>query len=143
MGSVPVVLVVLDSNILLSALLSPHGTPARIYDEWQDGRFTLVTCPHQIDEIRVASRYPKLRSILKPHLVGKMVNSLQHASVIENAPRKYTADDPTDAFLLDLAEYAKVDYVVTGDKRSGLLKRKRIGNARILTAAYFMSNVLR
>ena len=35
--------VVLDSNILLSALISPHAPPHRIYQAWRQGRFELVT----------------------------------------------------------------------------------------------------
>ncbi len=69
--------VVLDSNIFLSALLSPHGPPHMIYRAWRGGRFELVTCTIQLDELRRASRYPKFRGILQPHRVGQMVNNLQ------------------------------------------------------------------
>ena len=46
---------VLDSNILFSALISPHGPPHRIYQAWRERRLALVTCPAQLDEIRRAS----------------------------------------------------------------------------------------
>ena len=59
--------VVLDSNVLLSALISPHGAPHRIHEAWRGRRFELVTCPTQLDEIRRASSYPRLRAILQPH----------------------------------------------------------------------------
>jgi len=39
--------VVFDSNILLSALLSPYTPPHTIYQAWRHGRFTLVTCAIQ------------------------------------------------------------------------------------------------
>ena len=48
--------VVLDSNVLLSALISPHGAPHRVYEAWRERRFDLVTCPTQLDEIRRASK---------------------------------------------------------------------------------------
>jgi len=48
--------VVLDSNILLSALISPHGPPDRIYRAWRAARFELVTSSAQLEEIRRASR---------------------------------------------------------------------------------------
>jgi predicted nucleic acid-binding protein len=38
---------------------------------------------------------------------------------------------------------AAADFLVTGDKRAGLLSRKRIGTARILTAAAFCRDALR
>lgn len=36
---------VLDPNVLVSALLSPTGTPARIVLAWAEGRFELVVSP--------------------------------------------------------------------------------------------------
>jgi predicted nucleic acid-binding protein len=44
--------VVLDTNILVSALISPAGHPAAIYDAWEDGKFTLLTCAEHLDELR-------------------------------------------------------------------------------------------
>ena len=81
--------VILDSNILLSALLSPHGPPHRIYQAWRRGRFDLVTCRMQLDEIRRASRYPKFRTIPQPHRVGRMVNNLQGAIAVDRLPGGY------------------------------------------------------
>ncbi len=42
--------VVLDTNILVSALISPAGNPARIYSAWEDGFFTLLCCAQQFEE---------------------------------------------------------------------------------------------
>jgi predicted nucleic acid-binding protein len=36
--------VIPDSNILFSALISPHTPPHRIYQAWRQGVFELVTC---------------------------------------------------------------------------------------------------
>jgi putative PIN family toxin of toxin-antitoxin system len=135
--------VVLDSNILFSALISPHGPPHRIFQAWREKRFELVTCSIQLEEIRRASRYPKFREMLKPHRVGRMVNDLQGALLIDGPPGDHEAADPHDTWLLGLADVARADYLVTGDKRAGLLSRIRVGNARILTAAAFCRIVLR
>lgn len=129
--------VVLDSNILLSTLLSPHGPPHRIYQAWQKKRFTLITTGIQLDELRRASRYPKFRIVLQPHRVGRLLNNLQGATTIDQLPGGYEAADPSDAWLLALADTGSADYLVTGDKRSGLLERRHVGRARILTAAAF------
>ncbi len=56
--------VILDSNILFSALISPYSPPCRIYQAWKEGVFELVTYDEQLDEIRRASRYPKFKNIL-------------------------------------------------------------------------------
>ena len=44
--------VVLDTNSLVSALISSAGHPAAIYGAWEDGKFTLLTCAEQLDELR-------------------------------------------------------------------------------------------
>jgi len=130
-------LVVLDSNVLFSALISPGGAPHTIYEAWRQGEFDLVTCEEQLDELRRASRYPKFKGILQPHLVGLMLNHLQRAQVFERVPAKHKAKDPHDSYLLNLADLSEAHYLVTGDKRAGLLELKRVGNARILSASAF------
>lgn len=134
--------VVLDTNILLSALISPHGKPDVIYRAWRSARFEIVTSRLQLDEIRRASRYPKFRAVLQPAKVGTMVNNLQRAVVLEELSLTAEADDPDDAFLLAMALVGNADYLVTGDRRAGLLQRGYIERTRIVTPAVFCAEVL-
>lgn len=134
--------VVLDTNILLSALISPHGSPDIIYRAWRAGRFELVTSTTQLDELRRANRYPKLKAILQPHLVGTMINNLQRAIVLNHLLVNIETDDPNDAFLLAMAQTGEVDYLVTGDHRAGLLQRGNLGRTRIVTPAVFCAEAL-
>jgi uncharacterized protein len=143
-GKAALMLVLLDSNIFLSALISPHGAPHTIYARWVEKDFRVVTCREQLDEIRSASRYPHLRAKLQPHLVGTMLNHLYGAEVFpEPIPRRHTAADPGDSYLLDLIDAAQPDFAVTGDKRSGLLQRRKLGRTRIMDAASFCSKILK
>jgi uncharacterized protein len=136
-------LVLLDSNVYFSALISPRGLPARIIHTWRVGRFHLVTCQEQIDEIREASRNPKFRGMFQPHHVGTMLNHLYGATVWPDPiPRKHRAADPTDSFLLDLIEAAQPAYAVTGDKRSGMLQLDTLGRTRIVKVSAFCAEVL-
>ncbi|WP_206957395.1 putative toxin-antitoxin system toxin component, PIN family [Trinickia acidisoli] len=134
--------VVLDTNILLSALISPHGSPDIIYRAWRAARFELVTSTTQLAELRRASRYPKLKAVLQPHLVGTMVNNLQRAIVLNHLVVNIETNDPNDAFLLAMAQAGDVDYLVTGDHRAGLLQRGNHGRTRIVTPAAFCAEAL-
>jgi len=134
--------VVLDTNILFSALISPHGPPDAIYRAWRRARFQLVTSDAQLEEIRRASRYPKFQSILQPARVGVMVNNMQRAIALENLSDTFATTDPDDAFLLAMASMGQADYLVTGDKRAGLLQRGHLERTRIVTAADFCAEVL-
>jgi len=132
--------IILDTNVLISALISQHSWPNAIYRAWRAARFDLVTSEAQIDELKRVSRYPKLKTILPPHRIGAVVNNLQHAIVLDALsalPEEVGTNDPNDAFLLAMALTSKADYLVTGDCRAGLLHLKNIGRTRIVTPAVF------
>lgn len=129
--------VVLDANILISALLLSTGHPAEIYRAWPSGRFILLTCPEQLNELRAALRKPALAERIRPYKAGRLVNELKKLAIVITAlPRIARSPDPTDDFLLALAEAGRADYLVTGDK-SGLLALHSHRTTRILSAAQF------
>src|SRR5574344_2301939 len=138
-------LVIRDTNVLLGALISPHGPPDAIYRAWRAAHFELVTSAAQLDELRRVSRYPKLKTILPAHRVGTMVNNMHRAIVLAQLPPLpdgIDADDPDDAFLLAMALGGEADYLVTGDRRAGLLQRGRLGRTRIVTPTTFCAEML-
>ncbi len=137
--------VVLDTNVLLSALISSRGAPDTIYRAWRAARFELVTSTVQLEELRRVSRYPKLKAILPAHRIGAMVNNMQRAIVLAHLPKLpdgVKLNDPNDAFLFSMAVAGEANYLVTGDRRAGLLEQGSAGRARILTPAYFCSEAL-
>ena len=137
--------VILDANVLLGALISPHGAPDLIYRAWRASKFELVSSTTQLDELRRASRYPKLKNILPAHRVGTMVNNMQRALVLDVLPplsAKQDLRDPNDAFLLAMAQASEANYLVTGDRRAGLLQLGKLGATRILGLAAFCAEVL-
>jgi putative PIN family toxin of toxin-antitoxin system len=136
--------VVVDTNVLLSSLLSSTGPPARMYEAWRKNRFQIVTCPEQLAELRTASRYPHLAKAIRPYQFGILLNELKKCLITaKSIPRPHAAHDPEDSFLLNLAQFAKADYLITGDKRSRILTKTTIANTRILTARDFCDQVLR
>jgi putative PIN family toxin of toxin-antitoxin system len=104
-----------------------------------------VTSTEQLDELRRVSRYPKLRPILPPHRVGAMVNAMQRAVVlarVRSLPDGLETIDPNDAFVLAMALSGEADYLVTGDRRAGMLERGNVGHARIVTPRAFCAEAL-
>jgi hypothetical protein len=131
--------VVLDTNILISALLVQFGHPATIYRLWQGGYFTILTCEQQLDELRATLRKPAIAERIKPYQAGRLVNELKVlAEEIGALPQVQCSSDPADDFLLALSEAGRADYLVTGDK-SGLLILARHRETRILFAREFAS----
>jgi uncharacterized protein len=137
--------VILDTNVLLAALISPHSPPDRIYRAWRASRFDLVTSKTQLDELRRVSRYPKLKAILPAHRIGTMVNNMHRAIVLDALsplPIDVELNDPNDVFLMAMALSSNADYLLTGDRSAGLLQRGSIGRTRIVTPAMFCTMVL-
>lgn len=129
--------VVLDTNILVSAQLVQLGHPATIYRAWQEGYFTLLICAEQLGELRATLHKPAIAERIKPYKAGRLVNQLKElAETVDSLPRVERSPDPTDDFLLALAEAGKADYLVTGDK-SGLLALARHQNTQIISARDF------
>ena len=129
--------VVLDTNVLVSALLIPSGPPGTIYRAWTDGAFTLLISAAQVRELRRTLAKPTLTARIRPHHAGRLVNNLRRlAETIDPLPRVERSPDPDDNFLLAMAEAGRADYLVTGDK-SGLLFLIRHAGARIVSVRTF------
>src|ERR1700726_1562212 len=127
---------ILDTNILVSALVTPSGVSERIYRAWRAGRFQLLTCAEQFDEFRRVTRYPRVRSYIRPAEAGTLLNEIRRlANVIENLPTLEAVSDASDNFLLGLVLAGRADYLVTGD-RSHLQGMRRYGGTRIVSARY-------
>jgi uncharacterized protein len=129
--------VVLDTNILVSALIAPAGNPAAIYNAWEQGKFTLLTCAEHLDEVRITLQKPRVASLIKPYKAGRLVNQIKKLAVdVGQLPRLKRSPNPGHNYLLALAEAGEADYLVTGDK-GGLLVLGHHKSARIVTAHDF------
>jgi len=67
---------------------------------------------------------------------------MQRAVIIDKLPSGYETADLDDAFLLALAEKSKAHYLVTGDKKAGILSLLSLGQTKIVTAVDFCTLVL-
>jgi uncharacterized protein len=133
--------VVLDTNILISALIAPSGNPAAIYDGWESGKFTLLVCEEQLEELRATLHKPRVGDLIKPYRAGRLVNQIKRlAEHVGALPGVQRSSDPTDDFLLAMSEAGDADYLVTGDK-SGLLALERHKATRIITPRAFAAEL--
>ena len=133
--------VVLDTGILIAALITSGTPPDLIYRAWRKKRFELITSEWQLEEFRRVSRYPKLRTYLKSGDAGNLVNGLRRqATVLSELPKVDLSPDPDDNPVLAMALAAHADFLVTGDRRD-LLSLATVGSTRILSARQFVDAV--
>jgi putative PIN family toxin of toxin-antitoxin system len=130
---------VIDTNILVSALLAANSLPAHLLVLWREGRFDLLMATEQLDELMRVTRYPKLRERLSPSLAGRLINELRDLSVVvKDLPVVTVSLDPYDNYLLAMALVGSADFLVTGDKRD-LLTLKRHEGTRIVPVRDFLN----
>lgn len=114
--------IVLDTNQLISAILTPDGKPAMILDEVLAGTLTLVISPKIIQEAEKVISYPKLVKLLKkrdvsPETIRALLDKIQvvgimtYDSLLVDAIR----DDPTDNIILACAVEGEADFIISGD----------------------------
>jgi putative PIN family toxin of toxin-antitoxin system len=131
--------IVVDTNILLSALINPHGPPAKLIDAWRSQRYTLITSAEQLIELGGVARRPALRDLIIPARVGAFINDLRElAEVYARLPKVDRSIDPSDNFLLAMAEAGTADYLVSGDKRH-VLALDNHGQTHIVTARQMLT----
>jgi uncharacterized protein len=130
--------VILDTNVVLSALIRRDSAPGQILEAWLEDRFVLLTHPLLLDELRTVTRRPQIRALIRPAEAGRLVNQIRAlAEPVTRLPATRRSNDPADDFLLAMAKSGQADYLVTGDK-AGLLGLGRYHVTTILTARAFL-----
>ncbi len=111
--------VVLDANVVISALITPQGAMAQVLDFWKQGVYELVLSPAVLDEIARVAHYPRIqeRYRLDDAQIEEFVHLLsEEATLIEPTLRvQVMADDPDDDRYVECAVAAGADLIVTGD----------------------------
>jgi putative PIN family toxin of toxin-antitoxin system len=133
-------IVLLDTNVIISALLSPEGNPAKIVQLWEADEFELATSPILLQEIERALTYERVRTRLKlsENELKTFLRKFRTSTVNVEPPA--TLDlikkDPADNRVLECALAARAAYLVTGDEH--LLELKEYQGIVILPPAGFL-----
>jgi len=134
-----VIRVVLDTNVLVSALLFENGRLAWLRRSWQAGVIRPVLVESSARELIRVLGYPKFQ--LTPPDINRLLGDVlpwcdTHAGPIE--PAQHLIRDPKDQVFLDLALAAGVPVLVSGDADLLALKNT-LTPLLILTPAEFQS----
>ena len=133
-------IVLLDTNVIISALLSPDGNPAKIVQLWEADEFELATSPILLQEIERALTYERVRTRLKlsENELETFLKKFRSSTV--NVEPLVTLDlikkDPADNRVLECALAARAAYLVTRDEH--LLELKEYQGVVILPPAGFL-----
>lgn len=130
--------VIFDTNVWLSFLIGKRLAKIKCYIS--DGSITIITTEQLLTEIKTVSNREKLKKYFPKESVKELIEFLETISEkIKIKPTHFINRDPKDNFLLDLIDFSKADYLVTGDK--DLLEHNPFKSATILTPANFEKEI--
>jgi len=108
---------VLDPSVLVSALITPTGTPAKLLAASRSGGFELIVSPLLLDELRLVLRRKKFRGYVDLDGADRYVDLLQQDSAFADDPAgspPIRCRDPDDDYLIALA-HDRAAALVSGD----------------------------
>ncbi len=126
--------VIFDTNVWISFLIGKRL--GKIKEYISDGRIVIVITEQLLTEIKVTTGKEKLKKYFPKKSVTELIDLLEIISEkVEIKPTHFINRDPKDNFLLDLIDFSKADYLVTGDK--DLLEHNPFKTAQILSPSEF------
>ena len=129
--------VVIDTNVLISAALLPHGTPRTVVNVVRSRNGVLLFSDETFDELRHRLGRPKFDAYASRQGRALYVAQLQAVSEwISIAHAKLGCRDPDDDKLLETAVMGEADCLVTGDQ--DLLVLSPFQGVPIVTPAVFL-----
>ena len=109
---------VLDPNVIISALLAPGGSPAKVLRAGLDGAYDLVASPLLLAELQRALGYPKIRRRIPASDATALIGLVERQARVVDDPTEpplVRSPDSGDDYLIALAVAARA-VLVSGDR---------------------------
>jgi uncharacterized protein len=117
---------VVDTNILIRALIKPQGTVGPVLGRLVAGDYTLIYSQPLLDELLAKLILPRIRQ--KYHLTDEAVEQTLAVIALRGERVRPTRSvrvcrDPKDNMLIEAALAGQAEYIVTGDEDLLVLKK--------------------
>ena len=136
--------VVIDTNVLVSSVLSKKGVPAQIVNAWRERKFKVVTGEFAINEIRITLE--ELHGTGKYFVPQARIDELLELLRTSAEPVSHPPDmtgaipaDPDDEKILAIAVGGEASIIISGDKH--LLNLKEYQGITIFTPRQFLDQL--
>lgn len=134
---------VLDTNVLVSGLVTESGLPRQILDAWFEDRYVLVTSLYLVEELAHVLSYPRIakRLHLNENAVAAIMGGLLSKAEVTPGQLQLpgVTRDPKDDAVVACASEGKADYIVSGDQ--DLLVLGEYEGIRVVTPRQFVEMI--
>ena len=127
--------IVMDTNVLVSGMLTPFGVCGDIVRMLTSGNLTLCVDSRILFEYEDVLRRPRFK--IENSMIDALMEYIESTSEPHNTtPLPKSLPDPDDNQFLEVAVSAKVDYLVTGNLKH--FPKKSRCNVTILSPREFL-----
>ena len=134
-----------DTNVWVSALLNPHGFPARVLEALKAEQFTLILSEPLLEELLDVLSRPRLvkKYHLEPRDIAELAALLEEKAIsVKPQGEFHLCRDPRDDVVLETALLGRADYAVSRDddlKRDlDLMKKMQEQGVRVVSVSEFL-----
>jgi putative PIN family toxin of toxin-antitoxin system len=139
--------IVIDTNILVSAILTPEGNPAKILKLVLEGKLNLIISPAILEETRQVFNYPKLAKLMEKNNITRQevygfLDKMSRVALITPGKLEINAipEDPADNKIIACALEEDADFIISGDHH--LTDLKIFQGIKIVGPAAFLKSLI-
>jgi putative PIN family toxin of toxin-antitoxin system len=131
--------VVLDTNVIVSFLLTRGERISSIFDSWDKEEFDFLISEEIFKEIETVLEYEKIQKLVNPWEKAALLEKLKlQAEFIKVKTKLDILPDQKDNKYLECAVDGWADFIISGDKH--LLELKEYRWIKIMTPREFLTH---
>ena len=131
---------VLDTNIMISAIICKHGEPAKLFEKMINEEIQNYISKEIIEElIEVLNRNEIIKKTKKETRTFILEQYLIHSQIVNPKNKYKIITHESDNKFIDVAKEANATFIISGDKH--LLEIKKFEGIRIIKAKEYLDEL--
>ena len=113
------IVALIDTNVWVSALINPHGFPAKTRDAWLAGQYKIVVSKPLLEELEDVLHRPRIQQkfgVTEAQAEALLLLITEKATPVEISGELHLCRDPRDDMLLETAIVGGATHIVSRDE---------------------------
>jgi putative PIN family toxin of toxin-antitoxin system len=113
------IVALIDTNVWVSALINPHGFPAKARDAWLAGRYKIVVSKPMLEELEDVLHRPRIQQrfgVTEAQAEELLLLITEKATPVEISGELHLCRDDRDDMLLETAIVGGATHIVSRDE---------------------------